>query len=446
MAKKRAKKTLGAFEGVAQVEKKGAAGEIPAVSPILKALVDNPDTVKGMFVGKAIEERLVGVPSPSLALSWCMDNTVLPLGKMIGIAGPSQSQKTSLALEFAKIGLRLNGYCYLVDNEAAKYSPTLQRSILKIEPESQKLVLARSDSVEESQERMTSFVRAFYAHKNMEEIWTLILDSLSGTETAGEMAAIDKEGSAGRSHPLIALSWTRYLRWLTARINVFPILFISINHLKDKPPPPGQMFGGKSTPGGVAQRFHAMTYFWVKRLHLSGDSSSRRTWDFPSIEGNKIDSGTQSLPMELRRIVIECEKNSQGVDGRQIVVDFCFYMGLDGERKAFFDWDGATALMLVDRQNDPGLIVEEGENRYGKLSDLLAISCDRGRYTCRDLGLKNVSAQVLGFAVHCAPELVNKLVKFFGIKEGISWGGRMPDPPTTRLLEYTPPAGGEVDM
>jgi hypothetical protein len=274
----------------------------------------------------------------------------------------------------------------------------------------------------------------------MTELWTLILDSLSGTETADEMKKIDKEGSAGRSHPLIALSWTRYLRWLTSRINIFPIIFISINHLKEKPPPPGQMFAQKGTPGGAAQRFHALFYLWVKRLHISGDSASRKTWDFPSIVDGKIEVETRHMPIEIRRIEITCDKNSQGVDGRSIAVDFCFYVGLDGEKRAFFDWDGSTAALLLDLQEQPGLIEgAEGKNSYGRLRELLPVTCSRGEYTCRELGLVGVSAQVFGFAVHSAPDLMRKLIKFFGIKEGVKWSGRMPDPPTPKLLEYVPP-------
>lgn len=413
------------------------------VSPILKALVSDPAMVKGMYIGRDIDDRLIGIPSPGLSLSYCIDADLIPVGRMIGIAGPSQSQKTSLALEFARAGLEKGGYTYMVDNEAAKYSPSLLRGILRVPPESNKITVARSDSLEESQERMTGFVRAFYESRNMTELWTLILDSLSGTETAGEMEKIDKEGSAGRSHPLIALSWTRYLRWLTSRINIFPIIFISINHLKEKPPPPGQMFAQKGTPGGAAQRFHAVFYLWVKRLHLSGDSASRKTWDFPSVDAEgKIVVETRRMPVEIRRIEISCDKNSQGVDGRSITVDFCFYVDLNGEKRAFFDWEGSTASFLVGMQEQPGLIeLEDGKNEYGRLKDLLDVTCNRGDYTCKDLGLSGVSGQVLGFAVHQAPELMRKLIKFFGIKEGVKWSGRMPDPPIPKLLEYAPPPG-----
>lgn len=424
---------------------KETAGQSPAVSVVVEALLDDPQVIKGMYVGKAIDDRLIGLPGPGLSLMYCMDSTVLPLGKMIGIAGPSQSQKTSLALELARVGLGLGGYCFLVDNEAAKYSPSLYRSILGIEDRSPNLIVSSSDSVEESQKRLTDFVKVFHEKRVMSEVWTMILDSLSGTEPEGEMKKIDSEGSAGRAHPVLALSWTRYLRWLTARINAFPILFISINHLKDKPPPPGQMFGGKSTPGGAAQRFHAMVYFWVKRLGMSRDSESRVTWDFPFMEDGKINPGTASIPIEIRKIEIECEKNSQGVDSREITVDFCFFNDLKERKRAFFDWNGSTARLLFDLQEKLGVIVEEGqENRYGRLKEILEIGCDRARYSCPELGLKGVSGQVLGFSVHQNPKLMAKLIKFFGIKEGQIWNGRMPDPPVPSLLDFKPPPADEA--
>jgi len=423
----------------------GTAGKaVPSV--VMRALLEDRPTVKGVYLGKDIDLRLVGVRSPGFALSWCMDSTVLPLGHVVGIAGPSQSQKTSLALEFSRVGMGYGGYCCLIDNEGAKYSPSLIRSVLNVENDSDRVVLLRSDSLEECQRRMTEVVRVFHDKKLLSELWTLILDSMSGTETEGEMTKIDEEGSAGRAHPVGALSWTRYMRWLTSRINPFPVLVVAINHLKEKPPHPGQMFGGKSTPGGVAQRFHAMTYFWVKRLWMSGDSESRSTWDFPRVEDGKIVPGSEHLPMEVRKIEITCEKNSQGADNRSIRVDFCFYTDLSGKKRAFFDWDGSLANLLSDTQDSLGLIAVDGKNRYGRLKEVLEISRSRNRYTCPQLDLTGVSPQVMGFAVQHAPELLSKLVRFFGINESPEWTGKMPDPPSPSFLDFEPPPGAQESI
>lgn len=401
-------------------ESKAEEGEIVSrvLSPVLKSLLGASKTkfADGVYMGKTADEQYFGVPIPCLAFQWMIKNTCLPLGKMIGLAGKSQSHKSTLGFEFSRWVAGYGGYTHLVENEGGKYDAKLIRSIIGDESFENRFLISEVENATEAQVKLTKTIQAIQENKNRDEMWLITLDSMAGSETEDQAAEIAKEGFAGRSHPITALSWTRHLKLMVSMLNTFPAIFLSVNHLKEKPSAMPGMPATKTTPGGAAQRFHSALYFWVSRIN----SSERSEWE--------IDGETILRPTMIRTIQLECEKSSLGPDKRKIEVNLCFYDGLDGKPHAYVDWDTATAVLLMEKQAEFGVIHEGGTNKYGRLRELLHIDVTSKRYTCKQLNLEGVEAFTLGKAVHENSVLMSVLIDFFGIKRNLVWSGAMPKP------------------
>jgi hypothetical protein len=408
---------------MARGKKKGSKseeGEIVSreICPTLRALLGSSKTkfVDGSYMGKTADEQYFGIPIPCLAFQWMIKNTCLPLGKMIGLAGKSQSHKSSLGFEISRWVSNYHGYTHLVENEGGKYDAQLIRSIVGDESFENRFLISEVEDATQAQVKLTQTIKAVRENTNRDEMWLIDLDSMAGSETEDQTAEIDKQGFAGRAHPITALSWTRYLKRIVALINTYPVVFLSVNHLKEKPSAMPGMPATKTTPGGAAQRFHSALYFWVSRIN----SSERSEWE--------INGETVIRPTTIRTIQLECEKSSLGPDKRKIEVNLCFYDGLDGKPHAYVDWDTATAVLLMEMQSELGIIREGDVSRYGRLRELLHIDVQSKRYTCKQLELEGVEAFTLGKAVHENPALMSVLTDFFGIKRNLVWSGAMPKP------------------
>jgi len=390
------------------------------LSPVMKALMGSAkDKYGGKYMGETADARLYGVPIPCLAFMWCVKANILPLSKMVGLAGFSQSQKSSLAFEIARWVCNVHGgYTHLVDNEGGKYNASLIRSIVGDQTFDKRFLISEVEHATEAQQELITTAQALRENKKRDELWIAILDSMAGTEVKEDSDKIDKEGFAGRTHPATANSWTRFLKRITTKINTFPILFLSVNHLKEKPNQMPGLPATKTTPGGKAQRFHSILYFWIKRI----GASQRETWE--------IDGKTVVRPTKIRTIEIMLEKSSMGDDKRKFNVDFCWYDGLDGQQHTFFDWDGATGRWLYQMQSERGIYKPDpdGEATYARLGEVLPVKCSSNRYTCTKLGLEDVPDHALGRAVHRDAELMAQLMTFFAIKQCATWNGALPIP------------------
>jgi len=407
--------------------KKGGKVTQRHLSPTMQSLLGEAKTKfpDGSYMGKKADEQYFGVPIPCLALQWVIKNTCLPLGSMIGLAGPSQSHKSTLGFEFARWVMTHNGYTHLIENEGGKYDTVLIRSLLGDENFENRFLISEVENATEAQKKLTATAKAIRENKQRDEMWLIDLDSMAGSETEDQTKEIDKDGFAGRAHAVTALSWTRYLKRLVALLNTFPAIFLSVNHLKEKPSTMPGRPAKKTTPGGAAQRFHSAIYFWVTRV----SASDRKEWE--------VDGETIVRPTLVRTIQLECEKSSIGPDKRRIYVDLCFYDGLDGKPHAYVDWDAATAVFLAEQQKEYGVLREGDKASYVRLREVLHVDVNSNRYTCPALDLEGVEAQTLGHAVHTDPALMDRLVHFFGIKRNLVWAGALPVP------EFEPPEPDE---
>jgi hypothetical protein len=427
-------------------KKKDAEAKTMVPSDVLRAMVDanrKKYNSTRTFVGSEMADKLVGIPLPSLALMWLVESTILPLGKLIGLAGDSQSQKSSLGFEIMGWLMRMGGIARLLENEGGKWSDSLIRSIIGPYVEANQFGIEECSSLGEVQSMTTSTLEFLKKKKYTQQLTGIMVDSLMGTATAERTKKIVKEGSAGRAFADGALSWTGYMQYLSGALIGWPIIWLFVNHLKDKQSEATGKPGGKTTPGGRAQRFYSAIYLWMNRMkHTSG--GSRETWE---VNGDLV-----PCPMTIRTIRIKCDKNSMGVDGRAINVDFCWWFDRENNQHSFFNWDAATVMLLIEEQDRRGYI-KNSEDGFGPLSDICKITCGSGKagnvYSCKRVGVEQKMAHTLGAAIHADTQLMEELIDFFHIHRRPVWEGKMLEEPTEHT-EPVPPAGdgddGEDDV
>ncbi len=418
---------------------RGAASkQPPALSPVLKAMLDESrgrmkkkDAEGRTYLGKEMEGRQIGIPFRQLSLMYLFDSTVLGLGKIYGLAGPSQSQKSSLGFEILSWLFNAGGGARLVECEGQKYSPKLIRSLMG--DYADLLVMDRCDSTDLAQNFITDSIKVLRTLGKRKTLFGLMLDSLSGVEPESATTKVEKEGSsAPRAYPETALTYTRYFKWLASAVSDLPLIFLFINHLKEVPSSMPGLPPTKTTPGGKAQRFHSATYLFVDRI------SRAKTRETRVVEGQKV-----VMPQEIRPLKLKCDKNSLGIEGRSITVDFWWYRDTFNIQHSFFDWEDATAELLLEQQETRGVVDPGPEGRYAKLQDICDVSCTGGLYTSKALGLARVEGHELGAALAKHP-LQETLIDFFGIPRHNHWDGT-PLPEADEIGEAPEPVQTEAD-
>jgi hypothetical protein len=358
---------------------------------------------------------IVGLQLPSLALMYLLESNVLPLSKGIGIAGPYQSNKSTFGFEILRWFANAGGASDLIETEGDKVSGDLIPSLLG--PEAYKAFRSQSvSSIEEAQTALTRIIDKFQGYEDRNFAVGVLLDSLSGSNTEGASKTINEEGHATQDYARAASLWTSYFKTAFNRLPGWPMTLIYVNHLKDAMNAPT---GTKTTPGGVAQYFHASIYIWLRMM----EEKQYKTW--------KVGGKSVTRPTSVRRLRIKCEKNSLGSAHRQVDVNLIWYPDLQGTQITEFDWMGADALFVASHQDDVGLS-HEGEPHFTKLAKLCDMSCDKNLYSSKRLKLDGAEGYEAGLALRKDVALWEALQLFFLVKRHKVWHGEPMDavPPT----------------
>jgi hypothetical protein len=357
---------------------------------------------------------IVGLPLPSLALMYLFESNVLPLAKGIGIAGPYQSNKSTFGFEILRWFANAGGVAELIETEGDKVSGDLIPSLMGAE--AYKAFQSRSVfSIEEAQTSLTRIIDKFQTFEDRDFAAGVMLDSLSGSNTEGASKTINEEGHATQDYARAASLWTSFFKTAFNRLPGWPMTLIYINHLKDAMNAPT---GTKTTPGGVAQYFHASIYVWLRVM----EEKQYKTW--------KVNGKNVMRPTSVRRLRVKCEKNSLGSAHRQIDVSLIWYPDLQGKQVTEFDWRGADAALLAAHQDDVGLS-HDGEPHFTKLVKLCDVSCEKNLYSSKRLKLEDAEGYEVGEALHADPKLWQALQLFFLVKQNKVWeGGPIPVEPT----------------
>ena len=377
------------------------------------------------YMGPDIEMFITGVPIPALSFMYLIDSNVFPVSKCVGIAGYPESNKSALGFEvmrwFIQHGWPDAGFGKLIENEGAKLSPSLLRSIVGYDKVDTHVQVTQSQTIDVAQRHLTFSLDYLKKNSSRDVAMAMVLDSLTGSDTEESGDKIRETGFADRSFPTGALSWTQYIRWISGQLVGWPASFIFINHLKDKP---AKERGGYAPPekgvaGGTAQSFHAAFYLWMKLI--GEDKRLTRV-----VEGKTV-----KCPQRVRNIQIECHKTSIGESRRGITVGFCWYFE-DGKQHSYWDWEGATARLIAALQDDEVRDIKGLKNCFHKsvLADILDVKVTEKLYSSKRLGLQHVTPSEFGAAVHADAKLMDELMKFYCINIHPVWrpGVQLPAP------------------
>lgn len=397
-------------------KKEGEAGFEAGIDP-LDAMLDEQrkyfNSLKiDIFNAVDEEHNIVGIPLPSFALMYLLECNVMPLSKVIGLAGAPQSYKSGLGLEMQRWVINAGGSALTIDTEGKKYSPSLITSILGKSNAEKRHMITSVPTIEEAQTCMSAHINNYKTIENARKYPSIMtVDSMTGNDSQGASTKImEDKGYAEQDFSRMALLWSKYLRPFSSSLVSLPTTCILINHLKVKVDPharPGQA-PGRTTPGGDAQMFHSAFYMYVFKTH----ACQRKTY---LLEGERI----QRL-QEIRSLKLQLKKSSLGVDGRDILVDLIWYYDDNNEQVVYFDWEAATVGVLEEQQS-----MVDCANPSRKLSAIVDIqketSSNATVYTSNVLGIKKVEAHELGKAIHANADLMKELQRFFHIKQHKIW-------------------------
>jgi hypothetical protein len=285
-----------------------------------------------IFTGKESEARLVGIQLPALSLRYLYQCNILPLSRVEQIVGTQESCKSAFLYEKYR-WIRCNGgKSYHVEVES-KDSDALRMSILNYDRPAVDLLIA--ESLEDWQKYLTYLLRSdsikaqLLGTKEKPGPGKTVpigfgVDSLTSKASLEIQESMEKQGFAGRMHPIDALKISSYLKCMPQKLVGWPFWFGAINHLKPS--------GGQGSP----INYHVPGGYSVKFQETFETRMSRVT-DIDQVE----EQGVQ--------IKFVTQKNSLGPGRKMIMADFRWFFDKDGRQHSYWDWNSAT-IRLLDEQ------------------------------------------------------------------------------------------------
>ncbi len=383
---------------------------------------------EGEYVTPNYEEVVMGVPINNLALMYLIDSNVLPVSKIIKVAGPTGSNKSALGFDLMRMLMHPDGYCHYIENEGGKWSPLLVKSIVGDETMKRFHMNQATDS-SEAMKIITSDIKFIQKGESGGKVVGLLLDSLAGSNTEKATEKMYSSGEATRGYSELALLWTNYFQTILSPGMVgLPMGFVFINHLKDKTDDMGNKSHG--SPGGVAQDFYSGIIIWTNAMNTT--PVERVKWEIMGKDGPE----DIVRPHFIRTIRLSCVKTSFGTGSHRINVDFIWWFDEAGVQRSIFDWDASAANLVLSCQGNYGNLLTGG---YAKLEDICEVTETQKRFSCKRLSMKGVSAHLLGEAIHADAQLMKELQFFLHIKQHKAWHGKLPTPPKPKEEVPVPP-------
>ena len=333
----------------------------------------------------------VGLPLPALALEYLFGSNVLYLGALYGIAGPSQSFKWAFAQELGKLVVKAGGINTVTETEGGKIAAAILQQIYgKL---SNRVSMRLEYSVEAAQSYLSFCLDwAKKQFPNRDHLVGLILDSLNGSSGEERHKAIQKAGHAERGFPIEAMLWSKWFQDQAPKLLRWPFVMIFVNHEKKDINDPRI----KRHPGGDAQDFYSTVYMHVRRV--------------------KTNEGADTV---VNHLTLQTMKHSFSLPKRKINMAFV----LDKKTgKMHFDWGHATADLLTD----PKKIGPAVKDIVEVTTSSNAMSALTRTFSCKQLGLTQVTGAEMGAAIHKDKKIMRELRKLLYVRMNTVWGGVMP--------------------
>jgi len=396
MAKKAAKKA-----------KKGAKKIKRAPAELMRhlAMASEKKLGPGIMYENVSEHSMhhIGLPLPALAMEYLLGSNVLYLGALYGLAGPPQSFKSAFAQELGKIIVSHDGINTICETEGGKIAAVILQSIYGRYAD--RVSMRLEHSVEAAQSYLSNCIEWFKKQfPNRDQLFGLILDSLNGSSSNERHASIKKKGHAERGFPIEAMLWSKWFQDQAPKFMRWPAVFIFVNHEKRDINDPRR----KRHPGGDAQDFYSTVYMHVHRV--------------------KTNEGVEQV---VNHLTLQTVKHSFSLPRRRINIPLV----LDKSKgHLFFDWGHATADLLADTKK-LGSVVKDVVEVTSSSSSMAALT---RTFSCKQLGLTQVTGAELGKAVHANKKIMRELRKILYVRMNTVWAGAMPvtdaalkEPPVT---------------
>jgi len=294
-----------------------------------------------VMAGSDSNQLVVGIPMPSLALEYLIQQDVLPLSVLILLVGKWRTCKSAFLYEIFRWFAKCNGGGILQEAET-KFSPDLCQSIMGYADDEVPIILNKCKSLEMWQEVLTFYLK----EQKKRMIGTadapgpgrtipvcFAVDSIMGKSSEEKMEKISSEGSASRAFPIEALKITDYLRAIAGEFDNWPFSLVLVNHLKESiDRETGET--DRRKPGGefvsFQESFELETSIWREKI------------DTAHFDGQGVR--------------IACAKNSFGDTGRRIKTRMLWWDEDVNEgqgepeyrQKTVWDWDWSTINFLND--------------------------------------------------------------------------------------------------
>jgi hypothetical protein len=359
-----------------------------------------------MTAGEA-GQSVVGIPCPSFAFEYLVQNTAMPLDRFYQIVGQPATYKSALGFEFARWFRKMNGAAVLLEHES-KYSPDWSLSFMGWD-DPDALGYVPCGSINDWQRCLQdafALAKTIMVGTKKEpgpgRTWPYlaIIDSIMGKSTEETQKKIEEKGFAGRAFSDEARMITAFLRGKGTEImRGWPFVTVAINHLK-LPRDERTGLTNRSKVGGKHIDFQET---WELETSWQGDKKIRK----------KGYDGT--------RLFIACKKNSLGITDQKIPVDVLWheemvYDGSIGEEAwrqvSKWDWFSSSIQLLLKLP-----ILNEAKAVDAK--KICNVQTSKGLIFCRELGISKkspLSTEEAGMVLQETPAVLNELRRLFGIK------------------------------
>jgi hypothetical protein len=354
-----------------------------------------------IYVGKQSDVVIRGI-EPPLAFQWLIDLSVLPMGHEILFAGATATFKSTAGLEMLRWVLGNQGRGVIVHAEG-KWSPSLERGVLREYAEQEHHIVVAAESVEDWQLKAGTYLDA--VEKLVKEGKTkvknlppfiVIIDPIAGAQTDAIQEMVIKDGYGSKTFQDRAMSISMWLQTRVPRIRNMPVYLFLTNHLKDQIATAGPV--GKYTPGGVQQNFGAAIQIHARRI-------------------SEIDKAA----CEGAVIKWTCQKNSLGRDRRSLMIRVLETYDEQDRSVICFDWGTALIDLLMELKESTmwrprieavlGNMVEYNKSGVGKVYTCPTLDIDREKAMADEW-----TADKLGSAIESHPELHLALQKALRIQ------------------------------
>ena len=335
------------------------------------------------------------LPLPGLGLMTMLGFTGLRDSCTVLIYGAPGSHKSSFGIEVINWGYKYGVAGGIIDceNKAAVDIAlgTLTETTLWTPGQ---MVMSTATSVEQAQDELTNLVK--FCHEINDGLdrdyhipFIGLVDPLAGVPAEETVKVIDKQGHGDKGHGgrTEANIWTSYLKYHEAQILNLPFISVFVNHVKQRQKKLGNVAVTENyNPGGVSQNYATTIAFECKagkafRSEAHGGKSYNEVW-------------------------IKCTKNSRGPTGGSTCVRKYWRPMKDGTTKFWWDWERNTAETLAAyKSNHP-------------VHQVCAVTKHTNdKYSCKTLGLKDVSPTEIGAAIHADSELMDNIIKALELRK-----------------------------